>query len=130
MPSVHWHHRRGAGIGPTRALQLIQKHGSIEEILKNLDKAKYPGASPASRLLVFSLGYSGGLLAEFSVAVEADWPFEEARKLFLHPEVTPPDEIDLKWNDPDEEGLVEFLCKQNGFQCALGGVPIGLRGGG
>ncbi len=30
------------GIGPGRALQLIKKHGSIEEIIKNLDTKKYP----------------------------------------------------------------------------------------
>jgi len=29
------------GIGPVRALGLIQKHGSLEEVLQNLDKDKY-----------------------------------------------------------------------------------------
>lgn len=71
-------------------MQLIQKHGSIEEILKNLDQTKYP--------------------------VDPSWPYEEARRLFLQPEVTNPEEIDLKWADPDEEGLVEFMCTKNGFQ--------------
>ena len=31
-----------AGIGPKRALELIRKHGSLEAILANLDKQKYP----------------------------------------------------------------------------------------
>ena len=36
----------------------------------------------------------------------------QVRKLFLEPEVLPATEVNLKWNDPDEEGLVEFLVKQ------------------
>ncbi len=48
--------------------------------------------------------------------MDPNWPFEEARRLFLHPEVTPADEVDLKWTEPDEEGLVEFMCTKNGFQ--------------
>ena len=31
------------------------------------------------------------------------------------PEVTPAEEIELKWTAPDEEGLVKFMCEQNGF---------------
>ena len=44
------------GIGPTRALSLVQKHGSIEAVLASLDKDKYPIPEP--------------------------FPFEEARRLF------------------------------------------------
>lgn len=29
--------------------------------------------------------------------------FKEARELFLHPNVTDPETIDLKWNEPDED---------------------------
>ncbi|ORZ35340.1 flap endonuclease 1 [Catenaria anguillulae PL171] len=76
------------GIGPKSAVQLIKKHGSIEEVIKHLDK-KY--------------------------AVPEDWPFEEARRLFKEPEVADPEEVELKWSDPDEEGLVEFMVKEKGF---------------
>ncbi len=31
------------------------------------------------------------------------------------PEVTPGEEVELKWTAPDEEGLVKFMCEQNGF---------------
>ena len=31
------------------------------------------------------------------------------------PEVTPAEEIELKWTAPDEEALVKFMCEQNGF---------------
>lgn len=46
-----------------------------------------------------------------------DWPFADARELFLSPDVRPPDhpECDFHWNAPDVEGLVEFLVKDKGF---------------
>ncbi|KAH9362067.1 hypothetical protein HPB48_002045 [Haemaphysalis longicornis] len=77
------------GIGPKRAVELIKQHKSIEKILSCIDTKKY--------------------------AVPEDWPYKEARQLFLEPEVTPADEVQLKWGDPDEEGLVKFLCEENGF---------------
>merc|ERR1712112_524455 len=45
-----------------------------------------------------------------------DWLFTEARRLFKTPEVTPASDIELKWEKPDEEGLVAFMCGEKGFQ--------------
>lgn len=59
------------GIGPKRAFELITKHKSIEEILKNIDKNKYQ--------------------------VPVDWKFEIARSLFKQPEVLDVKSSDLKW---------------------------------
>lgn len=78
------------GIGPHRAITLIKQHRSIDEVLKHLDTKKHP--------------------------VPEDWMYKEARELFLHPEVADPESYEPKWTAPDEEGLVEFLCKKNGFQ--------------
>eukprot|EP00890_Picochlorum_soloecismus_P000794 jgi/Picsp_1/1715/NSC_05189-R1_rad2 family len=50
-----------AGIGPVRALSLIQKHKSIEKVLENLDPDKYK--------------------------IPESFPYQEARKLFKDPEV-------------------------------------------
>ena len=36
----------GAGIGPTRAVTLVQKHGSLEKVLDSLDSSKYPVPDP------------------------------------------------------------------------------------
>lgn len=49
--------------------------------------------------------------------VPENWRYKEARKLFVEPDVKKGvfTESDLKIRDPDEEGLVEFLCKQNQF---------------
>ncbi|KAJ3340019.1 Elongation of fatty acids protein 2 [Gonapodya sp. JEL0774] len=77
------------GIGPSKAYELIKKHGTIEEVLKHLDTKKY--------------------------AVPAEWPYAEARRLFETPDTTDPTTVDLKWEDPDEEGIVEFLVKEKGF---------------
>lgn len=77
------------GIGPKRAVDLIRQHRDLEGIIKNLDKKKYQ--------------------------VPDDWPFEDVRHLFKAPEVADPDQIEIKWTDPDEEELVAFLCGDNGF---------------
>lgn len=78
------------GIGPKRAVELISEHKNIETIIKKLDPKKYP--------------------------VPEDWPYKEARELFRNPDVLSGDKVDLKWTDPDEEGIVEFLVKDKGFK--------------
>lgn len=80
------------GIGPTRAVALIKQHGSIEGIVASLDREKYPIAEA--------------------------WPFEEARELFKSPAVLSGDDPQLqmlKWESPDEEGIVQLMVKENGF---------------
>jgi len=37
------------------------------------------------------------------------------KKVFAEPDVTPADQIQLDWETPDVEGLVEFLVKEKGF---------------
>ncbi|XP_065332103.1 flap endonuclease 1 [Cloeon dipterum] len=77
------------GVGPKRAIELIRNNGSIEKIVNNLDK-KY--------------------------TVPENWPFEYARKLFVEPEITDPEKIELKWGAPDVDGLVQYLCVEKGFK--------------
>ncbi|CAE6493034.1 unnamed protein product [Rhizoctonia solani] len=43
------------------------------------------------------------------------YPWEEAKKLFLQPDVTPADQVELVWEAPDVDGLVEFLVVEKGF---------------
>ena len=47
--------------------------------------------------------------------VPENWLYEGASQLFKEPEVKPASEIELKWEKPDEEGLVKFMAEQNGF---------------
>jgi len=77
------------GIGPKKAIELVKKHKNIETILNNIDKTKYPPPE--------------------------NWLYTEARRLFTSPDVTPASEIDLKWEKPDEEGLVAYMCGEKGF---------------
>lgn len=78
------------GIGPKRAIDLIKEHKTIERVLEKLDKEKYQ--------------------------VPENWKFKEARELFIKPDVTNPEEIELKWNEPDEEGIVKYMCDEKGFK--------------
>lgn len=38
--------------------------------------------------------------------------------MFSHPEVEPAGKFDLKWNEPDEEGIKQFLVVEKGFNAA------------
>lgn len=77
-------------VGPKTALSLVQKHGSLEAVLKALDKDKYPIPDP--------------------------FPFEEARRLFKEPEVLKEADVPkMVWAAPDVEGLVKFLVEEKGF---------------
>uniref|UniRef100_A0A8D0B1V0 Flap endonuclease 1 n=1 Tax=Salvator merianae TaxID=96440 RepID=A0A8D0B1V0_SALMN len=77
------------GIGPKRAVELIKQHKSIEKIVQHLDSKKY--------------------------SVPENWLHKEAQQLFLEPSVIDPDTVELKWAEPDEEGLVSFLCGEKQF---------------
>jgi len=46
-----------------------------------------------------------------------DWPYKDARELFLNPDVRSADdpECDFKWEAPDIEGLVQYLVQEKGF---------------
>lgn len=77
------------GIGPKRAIELVRQYETIEEIVRNLDTKKF--------------------------TVPADWNYRKARELFVTPEVDDPAGIELKWTEPDEEGLVAFLCGDRQF---------------
>ncbi|XP_060829051.1 flap endonuclease 1 isoform X1 [Bombus pascuorum] len=77
------------GVGPKRAIELIKTHRSLEKIIENLDSKKF--------------------------SIPEDWNYKEARLLFQEPEVTDPETIDLKWTEPNEEGLVQYLCGDKQF---------------
>ncbi|KZO93591.1 PIN domain-like protein [Calocera viscosa TUFC12733] len=93
------------GIGPKTALKLVREHESMDEILETLrgkmgDKDGKEDGTPKKK---------GG------VQVPDDWPWQKAKELFIHPDVTPASELTIEWKEPDMEGLVEFLVRQKGF---------------
>mmetsp|Transcript_27356 Transcript_27356/g.38172 ORF Transcript_27356/g.38172 Transcript_27356/m.38172 type:complete len:373 (-) Transcript_27356:107-1225(-) len=79
------------GIGPKSAYKLIKEHKNIETVLENINKEKY------------------------KINKEA-FLFQEARALFKNPDVVDVGADEIKWIDPDEEGVVKFLCNEKGFE--------------
>jgi flap endonuclease-1 len=76
------------GVAATTAHKLVKQHGSIEGVLASIeDKSRIP---------------------------EVDWA--EVRALFVTPEVADPETLDIKWVDCNEEGLLQFLVTEKGFQ--------------
>ncbi|XP_056276696.1 probable flap endonuclease 1 homolog [Pseudoliparis swirei] len=70
-----------AGLGPKRALTLIQKHRTIENVVSHINRKTHP--------------------------VPLFWKYKEARKIFLDaPQTVAPE---LTWAEPDEEALVRLL---------------------
>ncbi|KAH9869296.1 Elongation of fatty acids protein 2 [Plenodomus lingam] len=82
------------GIGPSTALKLIREHKDLEGVVKHIQ------SQPKGKL-----------------TIPEDWPFADARLLFLEPDVRPADdpECDFKWEAPDVEGLVKFLVEEKHF---------------
>jgi len=82
------------GIGPSTALKLIREHNDLEGVVEHIK-------SQSSKKLT----------------IPDDWPFADARLLFLEPDVRPADdpECDFKWEAPDVEGLVKFLVEEKHF---------------
>lgn len=75
-------------VGPTTALKLIKQYKTIEKVIENLtDKQTLP---------------------EY-------FPYQDARELFLKPNVVSADDCDFKWESPDTEGLLKFLVEEKGF---------------
>ncbi|KAL6441335.1 hypothetical protein ACFW04_003528 [Cataglyphis niger] len=77
------------GVGPKRAIELIKNYRSLDKIIENIDTKKY--------------------------SIPENWNYKEARLLFQEPEVMNAEDIQLKWSEPDEEGLVKFLCGDKQF---------------
>lgn len=80
------------GIGPKSALNMIREHKTLENVVEHIKN-------------------------HTKLTIPDDWPFAEARELFLHPDVRSADDplCDFKWEAPDEEGLIKFLVEEKGF---------------
>ncbi|KAG7450492.1 PIN domain-like protein [Guyanagaster necrorhizus] len=124
------------GVGPKSALKLIRERGDLKTIIKDLrakqaEKAdaaaseeeedppvdtsdaeqpdnqdEKPKPKPKKR----GKGKGRG-----GMVVPEEWPWEEAKKVFEEPDVTPANEIELEWKNPDVDGLVQFLVTEKGF---------------
>ncbi|KAB2570467.1 DNA repair protein [Lasiodiplodia theobromae] len=80
------------GVGPSTALKLIRDHKNLEGVVKFFESSsKY--------------------------TLPEDWPYKDARLLFLEPDVRSADdpECEFKWEAPDIDGLIKFLVEEKGF---------------
>ncbi|TFK52649.1 PIN domain-like protein [Heliocybe sulcata] len=94
------------GIGPKNALKLVREHGGLKEILEELRKKSAAKQEAAEE---------EGKKKKGGIQVPEDYPWEAAKKLFHNPDVTPADELEIEWENPDVEGLVQFLVTDKGF---------------
>ncbi|RKF56718.1 Flap endonuclease 1 [Golovinomyces cichoracearum] len=80
-------------VGPHTALKLIREYGSLD---------KFVAAVKAGNT---------------KFTLPEDWPYTEARELFFNPDVYPADHTncDFKWEQPDLDGLIQFLVTEKGF---------------
>lgn len=82
------------GVGPVNALKLIKEYGSLENIVEKFEK---------------------GEITNSKWKIPEDWLYKEARDLFLKPDVIPSEEVTLKWEEPKTDELIEYMCKEKGF---------------
>ncbi|KAF8074067.1 flap endonuclease 1 [Lyophyllum atratum] len=133
------------GVGPKTALKLLREHQGLKAVVKHLrekvaekaaaappesesedepaptsdiekpdDENEDEDAPPKPKPKKKAKGKGKGK-GKGGVVVPKEWPWEEAKEIFLKPDVLPADEVELEWKDPDVEGLVEFLVKEKGF---------------
>lgn len=79
------------GVGPKKALQFLLESNDIESVVKALSGQK-------------------------RFTIPDDFMYEQARKLFKQPDVTPSKDMEaLKWSDPDRDGIIEYMVTEKGF---------------
>ena len=77
------------GIAATTAYRLVKKENDLMAVIASLDQEKHP--------------------------VPKDCDYQQVRDLFLKPEVLDPETVELKWGEPDKDGLLKFLVEEKGF---------------
>ena len=77
------------GMGPVKALSMMKEHRSIEAVIEAIKGTKYE--------------------------VPANFDYKRARDLFINHEVLDPKAMKLKWGKVDEEGLLQYLVEEKGF---------------
>eukprot|EP00834_Sanchytrium_tribonematis_P001947 NODE_52_length_30984_cov_1.383358.p14 type:complete len:347 gc:universal NODE_52_length_30984_cov_1.383358:21835-22875(+) len=84
------------GLGPKSAMNLIKKYGSIDKIVEAKASDK------------------NGKGLKFDIPEV--WDYQQARELFINHPVIPAEDVDFKWIDPDEQGLVDYLVTEKNFR--------------
>jgi len=97
------------GVGPKSALKLIREYDGLRGVVEHLREKQAEKEDKATD------AEEGGKKKKGGIQVPEEWPWQEAKKLFMKPDVLPASEVELEWKGPDVEGLVKFLVVEKGF---------------
>ncbi|KAG5720045.1 Flap endonuclease 1 [Termitomyces sp. T112] len=133
------------GIGPKTALKLIREYKDLKGVVAHLrekeaekaavaksedeseaepaptsdveqpDDSEGEEEAPKPKPKRKSAKGKGKGKGKGGVRIPEDWPWEQAKELFLKPDVLSADQVELEWKNPDIEGLVQFLVTEKGF---------------
>jgi flap endonuclease-1 len=97
------------GVGPKTAYKLMQEYGGLSKVLEHL-RAKYVLGNQLPKLVGLTKGHrtaakqdddaEGGKKKRGGIQIPEEWPWEEAKKLFESPDVTPADQIEVSGFTP------------------------------
>lgn len=115
------------GVGPTTALNLMRKHGSIESVFEALRKDGKHVVPEVDLNEIRQLFVKPEVLGNSEVSMSRGGfaraeTFSSSRSSAssliktCHYDLFPPIQINLQWTSPDEAGLIDFLVKQNSFR--------------
>lgn len=87
-----------AGVGPIKAFNYIQAtDGTIEGVMKRI------------------LEDNDNPKKKQKYVIPKNFMYQESRRLFVEPDVTPAAKFEFKWEKADEESVKKFLCESKGF---------------
>lgn len=95
------------GIGPKSALKLVREFGGLEGIVEHLREKQAEKEEAAT-------DKEDGKKRKGGVHVPEQWPWEEAKKVFAKPDVTPADQIQVRRFFPSRACL-SFFTKQRAW---------------
>jgi hypothetical protein len=115
-----------AGVAANTAYKKVKEHGNLKAFLDSIeDKDRIPKEVDYDDVSILTLNDTAAFFI-FSPTTPSLSLCHclQVKSLFLKPEVIDPATIELKWGDPDKDGLMKFLVEEKGFnvQRVEGGI--------
>lgn len=73
------------GVGPKSALKLLREYGTLDAVIEHLREKQADREEAAEE----------GKKKKGGVQIPEDWPWQRAKDLFLQPDVTPADSLEV-----------------------------------
>lgn len=90
------------GIGPMKAYEKYKQVGSIELLLKLLEKENKMSKKQGKEIL-------------YKIPKNYRSKWRQTKEYYMKTEVYEPEKIVIDWDGPDRAGLIEYLCKEHEF---------------